>query len=38
MKEDLALSGDKYEWVLTAFYITYIVIFPRSMDKLIRIS
>jgi len=25
MTEDLGLEGDNYEWLLTAFYITYIV-------------
>ncbi|KAA8895619.1 major facilitator superfamily domain-containing protein [Sphaerosporella brunnea] len=25
MKEDLDLSGDRYEWLLTSFYITYIL-------------
>lgn len=25
MTEDLNLKGDQYEWLLTAFYFTYIV-------------
>jgi len=25
MTEDLGLEGDNYEWLLTAFYLTYIV-------------
>ena len=24
MQEDLKLGGDRFEWLLTAFYITYI--------------
>jgi hypothetical protein len=31
MKEDLELSGDRYEWLLTAFYITYIVRFSAML-------
>lgn len=25
MAEDLALDGDRYDWLLTIFYISYIV-------------
>jgi len=46
MKEDLDLSGDRYEWLLSAFYVTYIVSGPlhrwrnreHSADRLPALS
>jgi hypothetical protein len=38
MKEDLDLSNDRYEWLLTSFYITYIVRFsaiPHTVQQVL---
>lgn len=36
MKEDLELHGDRYEWLLTAFYATYIVRPPDGSAGRVR--
>jgi len=32
MKEDLDLRGDRYEWLLSVFYVTYIVSLSASLN------
>lgn len=38
MTEDLELTGHQYEWLLTAFYITYVVRTLKNLALYIRIG